>query len=564
MSTSLSWLSNDHDRALFIGLLLELADSHVTCIYSRPLIDRLMPHYKASLCQADRYQLDYLLRYERSDKEEPMLTYALQWSPHPNTSRVVTPLLLTNNRSQLTSAVLSFLSDIDRERMWHSIINYPITRSMANVAPIASDTDKKDLSLYDPAYFLPVFCFFASLGDVVPTRLWVETHALSLAITSLASTDDHIRRIAFVLLDQLLPLLQAATDWKERRQVLWLLVSLKSSITQRDPLPSRLPMIIVHFAVHTLKLALTPRHFMYPLVNGFLLQRPIIDLEDVPMLYSLFHAATPDAKRRKRWMLHLLVHGLTDASDYPLYRRRHVIDLCLSYASSSSLCDEVDVELVLELLSRATDIDGVLEEVVMQHGVLAWIQAAFSFEVISSSPRHTQLLAGLANRICRRLCLRSKSQINWTLRHQIQNIMTTLVTRTNVLSIACMTIETLLQTAASDLDIFTATHAQSLEQLLNRYSSVKATFDTSDSHLSTWAYPDQDWHTQHLYNRCVIGLFELLFYPHKNGDLSNSDSDNGNNIKSDCFTDMRENVTFLALVQRIEPAVSWLRWAKQV
>jgi hypothetical protein len=32
------------------------------------------------------------------------------------------------------------------------------------------------------------------------------------------------------------------------------------------------------------------------------------------MFYSLFHAATPDVKRRKQWILNLLVDGLREAS----------------------------------------------------------------------------------------------------------------------------------------------------------------------------------------------------------------------------------------------------------
>ncbi|RKP24722.1 hypothetical protein SYNPS1DRAFT_23219, partial [Syncephalis pseudoplumigaleata] len=382
----LTWLAHDQYRAELLRLCLDWAGYGATAVFSSALLDCLMPHYTASLSAADQHQLAYLWHYERSTKEEPMLVHALKWSPHPNSVRAATEqLLLANRTPNQVSAALSLLNDIDRERMWHTVRHFPMARPMDRVCTEA------DTSCYDPVYFLSVFSFLASLDGVVPARMWVETHALALAVAALSAIDDKLRRVAYILLDQLLPVLQATDDWKERRQVLWLLVALKSSIAQRDPLPARLPTLITQFAAHALKLALTPWHYMYPLVNGFLLQRPRIDLEDVPMFYSLFHAATPDAKRRKQWMLHLLVDGLREPSDYALYRRRHVIDLCLGYASSP-LCDQNDFKL---LLSRASDIDSALEDSTMQHGVLAWLQAALTLPVVTASPPLQLTMAGL-------------------------------------------------------------------------------------------------------------------------------------------------------------------------
>jgi hypothetical protein len=206
---SLTWLSNDKYRAELLELLIALSDYDVTAIFSPVLVNLLMPHYTASLSLADQHQLTYLWRYERSEKEEPMLVHALQWSPHPNITRTVTPLLHATNTPEQISAVQTLLNDIDRERMEYTIRHFPITRRIDQVCNmnISNDYDR----LYDPMYFLSIFSFLVSLNGVVPTRMWVETHALSLAVVALSANDDMLRRVAYTLLDQLLPVLQVMT-----------------------------------------------------------------------------------------------------------------------------------------------------------------------------------------------------------------------------------------------------------------------------------------------------------------------------------------------------------------
>ncbi|KAI8050434.1 ribosome 60S biogenesis N-terminal-domain-containing protein [Syncephalis plumigaleata] len=563
---SLSWLSNGKYRAELLELLLALSDYGATSIFSSTLVDLLMPHYTASLSLADQYQLAFLWHYERSEKEEPMLVHALQWSPHPNITRTVTPLLHATSTPEQVAAVQALLNDIDRERMWHTIRHFPITRCI-DARVINKDEENNSENnerLYDPLYFLSIFSFLASLNGVVPTRMWVETHALGLAVVSLSANDDMLRRVAYTLLDQLLPVLQASDDWKERRQVLWLLVSLKSSIPQRDPLPARLPMLITQFAAHAIKLALTPWHYMYPLVNGFLLQRPCLDLEDVPMFYSLFHAATPDVKRRKQWILQLLVDGLCDVSDYALYRRRHVVDLCLDYASSP-FCDVNDFKLILELLSRAADIDGVLEEIVMQHGVLVWVQTALNMPMVVTSPALQVTMFGLANRVCRRLCtVKSRMRESW-INQQIQNIMTTMVTRADNLFALAMTIETLAQAESQDIYLFTLAQAQMLQLQLHSFKSgIRGDNEglASSVDIPIWAYPDNAWNTHNLFVRCITGLFELVFNSSV-ASYNTTATNSSNNSNSNQLIHIRECVTRLALTERVEPSVSWLRQAKQ-
>lgn len=86
---------------------------------------------------------------------------------------------------------------------------------------------------------------------------------------------------------------------------------MKNSITNRDNDDiQRIPTIITIFIAHSLYIFMNPGHFMYPLINRFLLQRPFLDLKDIPMFYSLFQSSTNNYQKEKVWILRLLSAGL--------------------------------------------------------------------------------------------------------------------------------------------------------------------------------------------------------------------------------------------------------------
>ena len=70
---------------------------------------------------------------------------------------------------------------------------------------------------------------------------------------------------------------------------------------------------------------LKPTHVLYTAVSRFLLQRPYLDLTDVPLLYNLLNSPShSDFRQERSWILRLLYHGLNTKLDHHVYRRRHV------------------------------------------------------------------------------------------------------------------------------------------------------------------------------------------------------------------------------------------------
>ena len=67
------------------------------------------------------------------------------------------------------------------------------------------------------------------------------------------------------------------------------------------------------------------------------------------MFYTLFNSSSDTSRRERAWILGVLVDGLETAEDYKVYRRRHVIPLCMSLYGST-VCDSGAHSMILEVI----------------------------------------------------------------------------------------------------------------------------------------------------------------------------------------------------------------------
>lgn len=65
----------------------------------------------------------------------------------------------------------------------------------------------------------------------------------------------------------------------------------------------RVPSHIAGFVAHSCFVLLNPDHSLYKPLNAFLLQRPVLVLGDVPMLYDLWNASGPQHRTERAWIL---------------------------------------------------------------------------------------------------------------------------------------------------------------------------------------------------------------------------------------------------------------------
>lgn len=123
----------------------------------------------------------------------------------------------------------------------------------------------------------------------------------------------------------------------EKPYVLYILNLLKDTYAQpTDELPPRLPSYTTLIIAHALRGVFYPSNFIYPLTSRFLLQRPELDITDVPMLYGMLYSSSGDWKKEHGWIIRMLADGAMSSDDWRVLKRRHTWDLLASIFQTSN------------------------------------------------------------------------------------------------------------------------------------------------------------------------------------------------------------------------------------
>ncbi len=73
----------------------------------------------------------------------------------------------------------------------------------------------------------------------------------------------------------------------------------------------------------------------------FLLQRPVLDDADVPLLFSMLYSSNDDSEKERSWRLErswiirFIADGMVSAQDWKILTRRHTWDLLASLFQAS-------------------------------------------------------------------------------------------------------------------------------------------------------------------------------------------------------------------------------------
>jgi Nucleolar pre-ribosomal-associated protein 1 len=270
------------------------------------------------------------------------------------------------------------LNMINSSRMASSIHWFPFDRDIevmdSGLASGATQSSRMQPT-YDPAFFLPLIG--SLLKDyskhIDPHRL-LESNALGLAVMALSSSSLHTRKAAHFILAHAFEVIENSSA-KERNQVMILLHFLRNAMPiEKEDEITPIPSLIASFVAQALIILLKPESDMYPVINQFLLQRPVLDLEDIPLFYQLFYSSTEDGRNERVWMLRLLKNGLNSARDYHIMQRRHAFEILFSFFASP-LADRQTRRLVLEIIFKASTIPSVVSSLVTKSGLLAFFKS---------------------------------------------------------------------------------------------------------------------------------------------------------------------------------------------
>lgn len=180
-------------------------------------------------------------------------------------------------------------------------------------------------NVYDPAFLLPLIhhAVVGDKGSALDSSTFERSGLLAYCIVALTSLSEATRRCAARILGYVRADLGSCSSFAARPQLHMLLESVR--LARAEPL-SRLSPLLAAFVVAALPVMRQPSSTLYPSLNRFLLSRPALPSDDVPMFYELLQGDNST----RQFLLHYIADGLRTADDLLVLQRRAVIPIIMA------------------------------------------------------------------------------------------------------------------------------------------------------------------------------------------------------------------------------------------
>ncbi|WVQ84141.1 hypothetical protein IAT38_006288 [Cryptococcus sp. DSM 104549] len=340
-------------RQTFTRLLHALfsASTYVSCS-SPAFIEPLLALYRGTLSEADRRVLHMFQLFEGYRKVS-VASVMRYWS--------------ANGVMGGGGKSFDALTSLDAGKVFATCQAYPLRRTLRGWGHPSEDPEEGS-EVYDPVFVMGLF--IASMHEGMRGLDWVEllrSNVLGLTVCGLASRDVEVRSVAGYALGKAMVMVQK-TGFYERPQLVYTLRLLRHALPTHT---TRLPTLTTLFFAHALRALANPSHFFYPASSRFLLQRPVFDAGDTPMLYGMLYASGEGWKRERGWMVRFLKEGVRSEADWRVVRRRKVWSLLATMFTSS--LDPTFRRSVLQTMSAILAIPGAARSLTLRDGLLVWL-----------------------------------------------------------------------------------------------------------------------------------------------------------------------------------------------
>ncbi|KAJ3798099.1 ribosome 60S biogenesis N-terminal-domain-containing protein [Lentinula aff. detonsa] len=351
--------SSSVNRAL-INTLYTLFHLHPfnTCQSSH--VQPLVALYRGSASVADR-KLLAIFRLFENQRRTSVASLLARWNPSPEGFH--------------STNAFEALKDVDSLVVLRTTLHFPQWRVFENDE--SWDEWPEASEIYDPAFLLLLFAHVL-VEDIPKTAPgWVElfrTNVVGLAFRALSAKDGTLREFAAAQIAVLWRCLEHA-EMLEKPHVFHILSLLRDALhPAHGHTPERLPSYTTLLLAHALRGVFYPSNFVYPVTARFLLQRPALDIGDVPMLYGMLYSSAEDhGKKDHAWIIRMLADGMQSSLDWRVFKRRHTWDLLASVFQS----EEKERALrrgVLEVLANLTCVPEAAMSLLLKSNLLTWIE----------------------------------------------------------------------------------------------------------------------------------------------------------------------------------------------
>lgn len=174
---------------------------------------------------------------------------------------------------------------------------------------------------------------------------------------------------------------------QEWDHVVYVLTQVKNIYRSGDMTVPRIPTYIALLLAHSFRAIFYPSLFIYPITAKFLLQRPEVDVADVPLLFGMLYSseASNNAwKKERTWIVRFLADGMKSTASWKVMKRRHTWDL-LASLYQSSLSDIALGDGIIEVLANISCNEQAATSITLRSGILSWIE----MQLIQRAPNVT-------------------------------------------------------------------------------------------------------------------------------------------------------------------------------
>lgn len=214
----------------------------------------------------------------------------------------------------------------------------------------------------------------------------IEDGDVSALILCLSSQHSDIRKQGFAQLNKI-KLLLHTSSFENSAQLSLLIGEITETFEQQYYKPNvAFPYIAGSFGVRALQVLTEPAHHIYPKLNKYLIRGPEWRVNKMPNYWlSNTVLALPEDDdgywKEVQWVLDWLVDGLRTPEDLDVLRRGDVFEKAMALWSSPGAASHKFVrERALELLFRATCVEGGSNVLVTRSGVLSWLESIAATE----------------------------------------------------------------------------------------------------------------------------------------------------------------------------------------
>ncbi|KAI6110769.1 ribosome 60S biogenesis N-terminal-domain-containing protein [Pisolithus croceorrhizus] len=322
-------------------------------------IEPLVQVYGGTMSTSDRRLLSIMRLFE-AEKRTSISPFFSKWSPSPDAS---------------SANILEVVQNFDPVKMLRTCLFFPGWRRFADDAKGVKESPNDD-HMYDPLLVIALSAQMLVESPPTAALAWVKlfrTNVVSLLIRCLSSKDVNIREAASCQLSMIFDGIQKS-NMQEKSQALYVLQLLKNVMNPTaDNVPRRLPTYSTLILLHALRGIFYPSNFIYPRTARFLLQRPELDVTDVPMLFNMLYSNSDDWKKERGWMIRMLADGMTSTEDWRVLKRRHTWDLLASLFQSTKK-DRALRAGILEVLANLTCNAQACNSLILKSSLLSWIE----------------------------------------------------------------------------------------------------------------------------------------------------------------------------------------------